>query len=85
MDNNKILQTENINSFFVIVADRDGVRKYISRTFPRVFQYTIKLNQVQRFNTEEQANKFIKGFNDYGKYVIENPKIRKVYKQLRLL
>lgn len=85
MESNKVLQTENINSFFVIIADRDGVKKYISKAFPRLFQYTIKLNQAQRFDTEEQANKFITGFNDYGKYVIDNPEVRTVCKQLKLL
>ena len=85
MEDNRTLRTENINAFFVIVADRDGVRKYISRSFPRLFQYTIKINQAQRFNTEEQAKKFIDGFNDYGKYFIHNPEVKKAYKKLILL
>lgn len=82
---NRTLETESVSSFFVIVADRDGSRKYVSKAFPRIFQYTIKINQAQRFNNEEQANKFITGFNDYGKYIIENPEIKKVYRKFTLL
>lgn len=85
MDSNKILHTEEVGNFFVIIADRDGVRKYVSKAFPRLFQYTIKLSQAQRFNTEEQAFKFINGFNDYGKYVIYNPEIKKVERIFKLM
>lgn len=84
MDDNKTLQTESVSSFFVILADRDGVRKYVSKSFPKTFPYTIKLNKAQRFLTEEQAIVFVKEFKDYGKYRVENPNIRKVYNQLKL-
>ena len=59
MDSNKVLQTNYINSFWVIVADRDGVRKYVSKNFPKTFPYTIKLNKAQVFSTQDQAMRFV--------------------------
>lgn len=75
---NKALETESVNTFYVITADRDGIRKYISRDFPRLFQYTVKISKARRFHTEEQAQDFLNGFNRYGKYTILNPEITKI-------
>ena len=66
------------NFFYVIEAGRDHVRKYVSKGFPRVFQYTVKLSKARRFETEERAMEFIRGFNDYGKFTIVQPVVRKV-------
>lgn len=84
-DSNKILHTEEVSSFFVIIADRDGVRKYVSKAFPRIFQYTVQMTKAQRFYSREAAQKFIDGFNNYGKYVIDKPEIREVQRQFKLL
>lgn len=85
MGSNKELQTKSTHSFYVIIADRDGVRKYISKSFPNLFQYTISLSKAQRFDSVERADQFIEGFNDYGKYVIENPEIRMVIREFLLV
>lgn len=77
----KPLELKSINTFYVITADRDGVRKYVSKDFPRLFQYTSKISKARRFQTEEQAQDFIDGFNEYGKYVILNPEVTKIERQ----
>ena len=43
-----------------------------------MFQYTVKLSKARRFETEERAWEFIRGFNDYGKFLIVQPVVRKV-------
>lgn len=72
------LETRSVHTFYVIAADRDGMRKYISKDFPRLFQYTIKISKARRFQTEEQAKNFIRSFNEYGKYIIKNPVVTKM-------
>lgn len=73
-----ILETESEKRFYIIEADRDGMRKYVSMDFPRVFQYTLKISHARRFPTRERAQEFINGFNDFGRYTIDSPAIRKV-------
>lgn len=72
------LETKSVHPFYVITADRDGVRKYVNKGFPRAFQYTIKISKAMRFQTEEQAKDFIRSFNEYGKYIIQNPVVTKM-------
>jgi hypothetical protein len=72
------LEQESTSYFYIIEADRDGVRKYVSRAFPKLWQYTPKISKARHFQTEEQANHFIKSFNDYGKYLITNPIVKRV-------
>lgn len=72
------IQKESKHFFYVIEASRGGTRKYVSKDFPRVFQYTVKLSKARRFETEEKAQEFIRGFNDYGKFVIVQPVVKKV-------
>lgn len=72
------IQRESNHYFYVIEASRNNARKYVSRDFPRVFQYTVKLSKARRFETEERAMEFIRGFNDYGKFLIVQPAIKKV-------
>ena len=72
------IQKESSHFFYVIEAGRNHVRKYVSKDFPRVFQYTVKLSKARRFETEESAWEFIRGFNDYGKFLIVQPVVRKV-------
>lgn len=81
---NKEIRREWENSFYVIEVDRDGVRKYVSMQFPRLFQYTVKINQARRFQTEELANKFINDFGD-SKYELSNTRIRKVISTMTVL
>lgn len=78
------LEKENVSTFYVIVADRDGVKKYVSRDFPRLFQYSVKISKARKFNTEEQAQDFINDFNGYEKYFIINPKIKKIERKFIL-
>lgn len=76
--NNTNLERTSTSYFYIIEADRDGIRKYVSRAFPRLWQYTPKISKAQHFQTEELASHFIEGFNNYGKYLIANPVIKKV-------
>lgn len=78
-------ERESISSFYVILADRDGVKKYVTNDFPRPFQYTTKINKARRFNTKEKAQDFIDGFNGYGKYLIINPAIKEVIRKFTLV
>lgn len=81
---NRTLEKESNSSFYVIVADRDGVKKYVSRYFPRPFQYTVKISKAKRFYTKDKAQDFIDGFNEYGKYLIANPEIKEVIRRFIL-
>lgn len=72
------LERESVSYFYVIEADRDGQRKYVNKNFPNIFQYTKKILQAQRFYSEERALQFIDDFNSVGRYVIENPTVKKV-------
>lgn len=78
------VEQESETSFFVVIADSYGKRKFVSRDFPRTFSYTMKLAQSQRFESREKAQKFIDGFNGYGKYPILNPEIREVIRIFKL-
>lgn len=82
--NNRTLEKESISYFCVIIADRDGEKKYISRSFPKLFQYTVKINKARRFNTEEQAWEYIDNFNEFGRYYIINPEVKKVIRKFEL-
>lgn len=81
---NRSLEKESIGSFYVIIADRDGVKKYISRSFPKPFQYTVKINKARRFNTEEQAWGYINNFNEFGRYSIVNPEVKMIIRKFEL-
>lgn len=80
----RTLEKENNSSFYVIVANRDGVKKYVGRDFPRPNQYTVKISKAQRFYTKDKAQDFIDGFNEYGKYLIVNPEIKEVVRRFTL-
>lgn len=82
--NNKAIEKESISTFYIIVAERDGIKKYVSRDFPRLFQYTVKISKARRFNTVEKAYEFIDDFNNYGKYFIINPEVKKVIRKFIL-
>ena len=78
------LEKESETSFFVVVADSYGKRKFVSRDFPKTFPYTITLSKCQRFDSREKAQKFIDSFNEYGKYPIQNPEIKEVVRILKM-
>lgn len=78
---NTNLERESIGYFFIIEASVGNARKYISSSFPRIYQYTLKIKKAHRFQTEELALRFIDGFNDYGKYPIANPVVKKVRRE----
>lgn len=82
---NRTLEKESISCFYVIIADRDSVKKYISRSFPKLFQYTVKINKARRFNTEEQAWEYIDNFNELGRYPIINPVVKKIIRKFELV
>lgn len=82
---NRTLEKESNSRLYVIVADRDGVKKYVSRDFPRQFQYTVKISKAQRFHTRDKAQDFIDSFNEYGKYLIVNPEIKEIVKWFTLI
>lgn len=60
MNNNKTLRTTHISHQFVIVVTRNGVRKYIDRSFSKHMNCTVLLNRAKRFQSEKQALGFAK-------------------------
>ena len=74
---NKILREKFEREDYVIIADRDGVRKYVGRKFPYSELYTIKLNLARKFNSYENARRFIEE-NKRCKVSLYNPKIHKI-------
>ena len=72
------LERENASYFYIIEADRDGQRKYVNKSFPNIYQYTKKILHAKRFYSEERALEFIEDFNSVGRYMIENPTVKKV-------
>ena len=77
-DNSKKIEVGNESYFYVIEAERDGCRKYVSRSFPRPYMYSIKLSRARRFDSIESAEEFITSFNRPGKHMICDAVIRKV-------
>lgn len=85
MNSNKEIQKESEHTFFVVEADRDGVRKYVSRDFPRTFPYTVNLSKAERFDSAEAAQRFVDRFNgDGGRYPIVNARIVPVSRIFRV-
>lgn len=76
---NKELRKNSENHFYVVIAKRDGVKKYVSRKHPNLFSYTVKLNEAMRFPNKDKANEYA----DF--YGIELMEIRKVRCVLELL
>lgn len=74
MDDNKTLRNRYTTQSYVIVADRDGVKKYVSKNFPNLFQYTVKLEDAKTFVCFCNAHNFIKSFNG-SKFEILNPQV----------
>ncbi len=72
--NNKDLRPSFKKQYCVIVAKRDGVLKYVSKKFPNLFLYTVKLEDAKSFQDVYEASDFIKQFKD-SKYEIEEPQI----------
>lgn len=72
--NNKTLRTQYKTYNCVIVAKHDGVTKYISKSFPNLFQYTVKLQDAYVFKCAYDAETFIEYFCD-TKFKIIDPKI----------
>ena len=73
-DDNKALRTKYTTQTCVIVADRDGVKKYISKKFPNLFQYTVKLEDAKQFKDAYEAHDFIDSFKGW-KFDIINPQV----------
>ena len=73
-DDNKTLRTRYTTQSCVIVADRDGVKKYVSKNFPNLFQYTVKLEDARQFKDAYEAHGFIDSFRD-SKFNIINPQV----------
>jgi len=79
MDNRE-LRKNSERYFYVIIVKRDGVYKYVSRKYPNLFQYTVKLNESMRFSSEDAAQRFIEKNQN-----IEPIEIRQVRNLLELL
>lgn len=76
---NKELRKNSENHFYVVITKRDGVQKYVSRKYPNLFSYTVKLNEAKRFSSKDKADEYA----DF--YGIEITGIRKVRCVLELL
>lgn len=55
MGDNKTLRTSHLSRQFVITIMRNGVRKYIDRSFSKSLNCTVCLNRAKRFQSEKQA------------------------------
>ena len=76
---NKVLRTEYKTQSCVIVAERDGVLKYVSKKFPNLFQYTIKLSDAKQFMDAYKAYEFIEAYKyKNSKFEIINPQVATV-------
>ena len=60
MNDNKTLRTTHTSQQFVITIMRNGVRKYIDRSFSKNVNCTVLLNRARRFQSEKQARGFLK-------------------------
>lgn len=78
--NNKTLRKTSERYFYVIIAKRDGGDKYVSRKYPDLFPYTVKLSESMRFLSKDKAQSFVEKHQD-----IELIEIRKVRFLLELL
>lgn len=58
MNDNKTLRTAHTSRQFVITIMRDGVYKYIDRSFSKNVNCTVCLNRARRFQSEKQAVRF---------------------------
>jgi len=60
--NNSTIELEKSTSMHVILVQRDGVKKFISKDFfSSCFPCTVLINKAKKFNTEKLADKFIDG------------------------
>ena len=50
----------------------------MNKTFPNIYQYTKKISHAKRFYSEERALEFIEDFNSVGRYMINNPIVKRV-------
>lgn len=57
--NNKTIETELTTSFHVILVERDGVKKFISKSFSSYFPCTVLIEKAKRFKSEKEAQEFI--------------------------
>lgn len=57
MNDNKALRTTHTSHQFVITIMRNGVRKYIDRSFSKNMNCTVLLNRARRFQSEKQARR----------------------------
>ncbi len=55
MTDNKTLRTTHTSRQFVITLMKNGVRKYIDRSFSKHLDCTVCLNRAKRFQSEKQA------------------------------
>lgn len=58
----ELMRTETDIEKFVIIAVRDGRKKYLSRRYdPRMnYGYTVKINEAMMFDKKERAEKKMK-------------------------
>lgn len=82
---NAKLEEKSETEFYVVVADSCGMRKYVSRSFPKTFPYTVKLSKALRFLRKEDAEEFIENFNSSERYSIQNPDIKTVVRTLKIM
>lgn len=84
MKSNHDLEKECEYTFYVIEAERDGIRKYVSREFPHTFPYTVMLQKARRFGSAKIAQRFVDDFNETNRYPIKNARIVPVRMRYRV-
>jgi hypothetical protein len=56
---NKTIETEKQSSFYVILVERDGANKFVSKEFYSCFPCTVLLNKAKRFYSDKSMQEFI--------------------------
>ncbi len=74
---NNDLRTEFAKTQFVVLVKRDGVNKYISKSYynSRSFNFTVKINEAKKFDNIKTTQRFIDNNdvkNIVGIYKVEN-------------
>lgn len=66
---NKSIQLNNTDVKYVIITERDGIWKYISKDYgyKHKFHFSVKMNKAKRFDSISSAEYFIDYYNLHNK------------------
>lgn len=82
---NHVIRREDSNKFYVIEADKDGVRKYVKKIYSKNYNFTVVLKSARRFNSKKAADTYIKCISNIDSTIIKNPIIREVEYKMQVI